>query len=89
VNGTLYNETTGQSIKINAVCKVGDELRLAIADGQAINIDEELGESFAAGVEYSDPDGKFVLAPGYNALRFVESGMTGVNVAVDARAAWE
>lgn len=89
VNGTLYNETTGQSIKINTVCKVGDELRLAIADGQAINIDEELGESFAAGVEYSDSDGKFMLAPGYNALRFVESGMTGVNVSVDARACWE
>ena len=89
VNGTLYNETTGQSITINTVCKVGDELRIAIGDGIAVNIDEELGESFAQGVEYSDPDGKFVLAPGYNALRFVESGMTGVNVSVDARACWE
>lgn len=89
VGGALYNETTGDTIKANALCGMSNELRIDIGTGVAVNVDEENGASFAAGVEFSDPDAKFTLAPGTNSLRFVETGLTGVNVAVDAYARWE
>ena len=87
VGGVLYNDTTGQSMTVNAVCRVGDELRIDIGGGQALNIDDENGAPFS--VDYSDSAGKFELAPGTNVLRFVETGLAGVNVAVDGYARWE
>lgn len=86
---TLYNETTGQSIQINTACAVGAELRIDIGGGVAVNLDDEDATSFAAGVEYSDPAARFTLAPGDNVLRFVETGLAGVNVSVEAQPCWE
>jgi hypothetical protein len=86
---TLYNETTGQSITINAACAVGAQLDIDIGAGTAVNVDDEDGTSFASGLEYSDPDAKFTLAPGANSLRFVEAGMVGVNVEAAGYARWE
>ena len=89
VAATLYNETTGQSVTVNAACGMSDELQIRIGEGVAVNLDDENETSFDAGLEYSDPDSKFWLAAGNNDLRFVEAGLAGVNVLVESHALWE
>ena len=89
VAGTLHNEATGQAIALNVACGMSNELQIRIGEGVAVNLDDELATSIAAGVDYSDPSAKFTLVPGDNPLRFVESGLVGVNALVEGFARWE
>lgn len=86
LQGTLYNETTGQQITLDCVTELNAPIEIYV--DQAYTQDAMAGRSLP-GVVFSDPESKFVLAPGANTIRFVESGVAGVDVSLDYYGRWE
>lgn len=86
-SATLYNQTTGQSIAVDALMRMHDDLQVDAGAGSAVNLDDETETPFV--VEYSDPGKRLTLAPGPNTFQFSESGLAGVAVAVEGYPRWE
>ena len=89
--GILFNETTGQKVTLRTVASTGDALRVPAAEGDALNLEVPLeeGGSIFSGIEWSDEDRKFTLAPGLNVISYLEPGVAGVSVNVEAQPCWE
>lgn len=93
---TIYNETTGQKLRLNAACKLHDEIVIDVAAGTAVNVDDEDGTALSIGaegsgcnLEWSDPDAKLTLLPGDNVFQIAETGLAGLTFSVAAVPAWE
>lgn len=85
---TIYNETTDQSISFDVACQLGQSLMFNMRTGQYVNADEEGGAEISD-VVFSDPAGKFSLAPGANYIQVIDEGMTGVSVLFEGPPRWE
>lgn len=93
---TIYNETTGQRITVDARSALHDEIVIDIGARSATNVDEEDGTHLAQGsegsgvpVEFSDAGERFTLLPGDNVIQVVDPGLAGLSVALSFAGAWE
>lgn len=88
LNGTLTNNTTGQSIRFSIFTALVDQIEVNVGAGTVRNLTTG-EEGLVHRITPSDPSRWLTLAPGNNTLQWDETGVVRVDVASAFRAAWE
>jgi hypothetical protein len=85
-NWVLSNDTTGQTVTMDAITVDEDEIEIDVGRRTVKNVTNP--ENLLQAVTFSDPDEWIRLAPGSNTLKLTEAGIVREDVIVESYDKW-
>lgn len=85
-NWVLSNNTTSQTVTMDAICVDEDEIEINVGARTVKNV--TTGENLLAAAKFSDPDEWIRIAPGTNTFALTETGIVSESVVIEYYDRW-
>lgn len=87
IDGVIENVTTGQTVGLEALVAIDDELQVNMDTGAVMNVTQDLGIANLA--TFSDNDDLLTLVPGKNEMTYTEAGLVSISINVTYNHVWQ